>query len=167
MEGMPTSTDELRQQAVFQAGELYRIYTKQLPKMQQQADAKQMNGGRMAAMRTSNQLMTEGKQVVKKTLTQPTDDKTSATLTTRKPGNPPVDPRLKKLFRSFIRQTNSQETTDHLLIEIRNRLRQSDQLRIEVIQMFRLMLSISDRYGSPYAQEQARTFLRKEIDAEE
>ena len=81
MEGMPTSTDELRQQAVFQAGELSRIYTKQLPKMQQQADAKQMNGGRMAAMRTSNQLMTEGKQVVKKTLTQPTDDKTSATLT--------------------------------------------------------------------------------------
>ena len=167
MEGMPTSADELRQQAVFQAGELYRIYTKQLPKMQQQADAKRMNGGQMAAMRTSNQLMTDGKQVVKRTPTQPEDEKTSATLTTRKQGKPPVDPRLKKLFRSFIRQTNNQEKTDHLLIEIRNRSRQSDQLRIEVIQMLQLMLSISDRYGTPYAQKQARTFLRKEVDAEE
>ena len=75
-------------------------------------------------------------------------------------GKPPTDAKLNLLFRGFIRQTNSKEQTDAVFADIKKRAAESDQLATQVIDMFKLMLSLRDRYGSQYAQELAETYLK-------
>lgn len=74
-------------------------------------------------------------------------------------GRPPEDPELNQLLRSYIRKTNDEAATDRLMESIRARASESPELMEEAIQMFRLMLSFPDRYGTEHAQEQAQEFL--------
>lgn len=79
-------------------------------------------------------------------------------------GKPPEDPELNQALRSFIRKTNEDGRTETIMKEIKTRAAQSEALKQEAIEMFKLMLSFRDRYGTPKAQELAQAFL-KEHDA--
>lgn len=74
-------------------------------------------------------------------------------------GKPPEDPELNRLLRSFIRKTNTDEEVDRLFHSIESLSKESIELQIESVDMFELMLSFPDRYGSSYAQKKAREFL--------
>lgn len=74
-------------------------------------------------------------------------------------GKPPEDPELLSLLRSYIRKTNDDERTEELFAGIKARGAESEPLRGEVVEMFRLMLSID--YGNARAQELAREFLEE------
>lgn len=76
-------------------------------------------------------------------------------------GRPPEDPELNSLLRSFIRQTNDDSRADEVFGQIQARAKESDELRVEAVEMFRLMLSFRDRYGTKHAQELAEGFLKE------
>lgn len=84
----------------------------------------------------------------------------SATATKRQ-GKPPEDPQLNLLLRSFIRQANADGQADKVFADIQARANESDQLRGEAVEMFKLMLSFRDRYGSKHAQSLAESFLKE------
>lgn len=76
-------------------------------------------------------------------------------------GRPPEDPQLNSLLRSFIRQTNDDARADEVFAQIAARAKESDALRAEAVEMFKLMLSFRDRYGTKHAQELAEGFLKE------
>ncbi len=76
-------------------------------------------------------------------------------------GRPPEDPQLNSLLRSFIRQTNDDARADEVFAQITDRAKESDKLRGEAVEMFKLMLSFRDRYGTKHAQELAEGFLKE------
>lgn len=76
-------------------------------------------------------------------------------------GQPPVDPQLNSLLRSLIRKTQTPEQIDTIISSIQERSTKSDDLKDQTIQMFQLMLSFRDRYGSEYAQEKAEKLLQQ------
>ena len=79
----------------------------------------------------------------------------------KREGSPPEDPQLNLLLRSFIRQTNEDARTDEIFAEIVTRGSQSEDLGKQTVEMFKLMLSFPDRYGSQHAQNLARQHLEK------
>lgn len=79
----------------------------------------------------------------------------------KREGKPPEDGKLNGLLRSFIRQTNDDVRCDEVFAEIEARAGESDALHGEVVEMFKLMLSFRDRYGTEYAQGLAEGFLKK------
>lgn len=89
---------------------------------------------------------------------QPMTDK-EPTAPPDREGRPPEDPVLNQLLRQFIRKTHSSDQIDRIMMEIRQRASQSDVLQNEATEMFKLMLSFPDRYGTEYAQSQARAYL--------
>ena len=84
--------------------------------------------------------------------------------TTEKPkrqGKPPEDSKLNALLRSFIRKTNDEAKADEVYARITKRAGESDALKGEAIEMFKLMLSFRDRYGIEHAQKLAEGFLKE------
>ncbi len=79
----------------------------------------------------------------------------------KREGKPPEDPELNSLLRSFIRKTNDNERADEVFASIKTRAEESDELKTETVEMFRLMLSFRDRYGTEYAQGLAESFLKE------
>jgi hypothetical protein len=90
--------------------------------------------------------------------TQPMVDKQSAAPPERE-GRPPQDPVLNQLLRQFIRKTQSSDEIDRIMMEIRQRANESNELQNEAGEMFKLMLSFPDRYGTEYAQSLAKAYL--------
>lgn len=76
-------------------------------------------------------------------------------------GKPPEDPELNTLLRAFIRQDNDKATVDEVYASITARGAENDELGGQVIEMFKLMLSYRDRYGTPDAQVLAESFLKE------
>lgn len=74
-------------------------------------------------------------------------------------GRPPEDPELNSLLRQFIRKTHSDSEIDGIFSKIDARAGVSAELETEAVEMFKLMLSFPDRYGTSYAQDKAKAFL--------
>lgn len=85
----------------------------------------------------------------------------SRPATTQRQGKAPEDPQLNNLLRSFIRQTNENSQSNEIFADIQARAKESDALRGEAVEMFKLMLSYRDRYGSKHAQTLAEGFLKE------
>ena len=79
----------------------------------------------------------------------------------KREGKPPEDPELNRLLRAFIRQTNDDERANEVFAEITTRAAESQDLGKEAVEMFRLMLSFRDRYGTAHAQTLAEGFLKE------
>lgn len=76
-------------------------------------------------------------------------------------GKAPEDPQLNALLRSFIRKDNEDPLANKIFADIQARAKESDVLRDEAVEMFKLMLSYRDRYGSKHAQTLAGSFLKE------
>ena len=76
-------------------------------------------------------------------------------------GKPPTDPELNGLLRSFIRQTNDEEKANDVFAKIKARAAKDAVLQEEAVEMFKLMLSFPDRYGTEHAQGLAKSFLKE------
>ena len=76
-------------------------------------------------------------------------------------GKPPEDGELNGLLRAFIRQTNDDARADEVYTDITKRAAESEELTAEAVEMFKLMLSFRDRYGTAYAQGLAEGFLKE------
>ncbi len=76
-------------------------------------------------------------------------------------GKAPEDRELQGLLRSFIRKTNSDEQVDDVFARIEKRAGESDTLRSQSVEMFRLVLSLKDRYGTAHAHELAERYMRR------
>lgn len=75
-------------------------------------------------------------------------------------GRPPEDPELNQALQQFIRKTNDDARADEIMKSIEARAAKSAALRSEAVEMFKLMLSFPDRYGTAYAQKLAESFLK-------
>lgn len=89
----------------------------------------------------------------------------NATEKPARQGKAPNDSELNSLLRSFIRQTNDMEKADAVFADIEERAAKSGELNAETIEMFKLMLSFPDRYGTAHAQGLAKSFLEKNTPA--
>ncbi|MEM7012441.1 MAG: hypothetical protein AAF585_13270 [Verrucomicrobiota bacterium] len=76
-------------------------------------------------------------------------------------GKPPEDPELNALLRAFIRQDNDKEKVDEVYADITKRAAENDEMMAQAIDMFKLMLSFRDRYGTQDAQALAEGFLKE------
>ncbi|MCB1097190.1 MAG: hypothetical protein KDN22_16575 [Verrucomicrobiae bacterium] len=79
----------------------------------------------------------------------------------KREGKPPEDSELNGLLRSFIRQTNDDTQADEVFAKITKRAEESSELTAEAVEMFKLMLSFRDRYGTEHAQSLAEGFLKE------
>ncbi|MCB9892496.1 MAG: hypothetical protein H6833_12655 [Planctomycetes bacterium] len=75
-------------------------------------------------------------------------------------GGPPSDGELQGLLRSFIRKTNDDATVDRVFADIEARAKTSEDLTHQAVEMFRLVLSMKDRYGTEHAHGLAEQFVR-------
>lgn len=162
---LPESDDALRELAITQAIALQRFL---------QADSVEFENSQPYAAGTRNNTM-RGKQMrtpegpeMKKGEAgpgQPQAPRKAEQGGEPKPeaaareGRSPDDPQLSSLLRSFVRKTNDDETANQVFADIQKRSSESDALRAETVEMFKLMLSFPDRYGSEHAQNLARQFL--------
>ena len=149
---LPADADELKELAASQAMELRKLRS-QLAKARQQPQARRPMAGRMR----------EGRAGGEGTGAAPARPNANANAApnTKRVGKPPKDAQLNTLLRSFIRKTNEAERAEEVYAEIVARAAESDALRGETIEMFKLMLSHRDRYGIAHAQELAEGFLKE------
>jgi hypothetical protein len=156
---LPTDPKELKRLAADQMLELKRLRA-QLVQLRQQARA---GGG--GAMR---------RQAAPPRRPRPGGDsppqgrvptRPNATEKPARQGRAPDDSELNSLLRSFIRQTNDKEKADAVFADIEERAAKSGELNTETIEMFKLMLSFPDRYGTAHAQGLAKLFLKKNTPA--
>jgi hypothetical protein len=143
---LPDDTDELKQLAASQSMELRKLRA-------QLAKARQQPGRPMAAGRMRERAGGDRDA--------PTRPKAKPAPNPNRVGRPPEDPQLNTLLRSFIRQTNDTQRADEVYADIEARAAESDDLRAEAIEMFKLMLSFRDRYGIAHAQGLAEGFLKE------
>lgn len=74
-------------------------------------------------------------------------------------GGPPADGKLGTLLRSYIRKTNDEDRVNEVYDEIMTRGKENEELQEQVVEMFKLMLSYPDRYGTEHAQKKVRKYL--------
>ncbi|MDG2126149.1 MAG: hypothetical protein P8J87_20780, partial [Verrucomicrobiales bacterium] len=142
---LPEGEVEVRALAVERALEVRRL-------KQQLAEARKRAQG---AMRGRPAAGREGVREMRKE-----GEKEAPKPAVKREGKPPEDGKLNGLLRSFIRQTNDDVRCDEVFAEIETRAGESEALRGEVVEMFKLMLSFRDRYGTAYAQGLAEGFLK-------
>ncbi|HJN88980.1 MAG TPA: hypothetical protein QGG93_01510 [Verrucomicrobiota bacterium] len=92
---------------------------------------------------------------------RPAGTQTGTKPVARREGAPPDDTDLQSRLRAFIRKTNSDERNDEVFERITARAAVSAELTRQTREMFRLVLSLKDRYGTPHAHELAEGFLEK------
>jgi hypothetical protein len=92
---------------------------------------------------------------------RPAGDRNPAKPAAKREGAPPDDDDLQSNLRTFIRKTNSDERNDEVYAGITARAAESPELKRQAREMFRLVLSLKDRYGTPHAHELAEGFLAK------
>ncbi|NNE93156.1 MAG: hypothetical protein HKN23_16050 [Verrucomicrobiales bacterium] len=79
----------------------------------------------------------------------------------KREGKPPEDPELNGMLRAFIRQDTEKAAIDEIFASIQKRASESDELHAQAVDMFKLMLSFRDRYGTDHAQSLAEQFLKE------
>jgi len=92
---------------------------------------------------------------------RPGNPKTATDAKPKRQGAPPKDPELNSLLRSFIRKTHENARVEEIFADIETRAGQSEALMGEAVEMFKLMLSYRDNYGTRHAQSLAEDFLGK------
>lgn len=77
------------------------------------------------------------------------------------PGKAPDDSELQTLLRSFIRKTNADERVDQVFADIVERAKTSRELTKQAVEMFKLVVGLKDRYGTPHAHELAEKYIKE------
>lgn len=154
---MPEDPGDLRKLAVNQAIELQRLRA-EVARLKEQAAGYRMQpqrpeGGRMAPQPPSNG---KPRRPPLENSTKPEPQPPE----TRREGKPPEDAELNALLRAFIRKDADKTSVEKTFADIEARAAQSDALKAETVDMFKLMLSFRDRYGTPDAQALAESFLK-------
>lgn len=144
---LPTDHTALREFAVDRALEVQRLQGK-LKRLQEN---NRKRGGRAMNRRPERPKDNADKSA----------DETEAAEKPKRQGKPPEDSELNALLRSFIRKTNDEAKADEVYAKITKRAAESDALKGEAVEMFKLMLSFRDRYGIDHAQKLAEGFLKE------
>ncbi len=150
---LPENGDALRVLATDQAVEMHRLRGEVVRLKQKLADARY--AGRGMTMRGGDK-GSEGKAMKGTEQTEPKAPAKSA----KREGASPSDTELSDLLRSFIRKTNDKAANDTTFTSIKTRAATNDDLHTQTVEMFKLMLSFRDRYGTDYAQGLAESFLK-------
>lgn len=163
---LPRDNNTLRELAAKQAVELYHFYQAET---EEHANSRRYNGrqqnmqrGRMNMKRGAGTRQRPGASVKKTDDSEKRVEEAAAVAPKReRRGGPPEDSVLNSLLRSYIRKTNDDSRIDEIYGDILNRSTESDDLQKQSIEMFQLMLSFPDRYGTEHAQKLAKGFLRQ------
>ena len=168
---LPKDGEALRAMALNQAVEIHQLHAR-LKRLQEQS------GGRYG-MQSNRQNMRKGKAPQKrmapargearpnaergagKSKGKASGESAPKAAAAQRQGKSPEDPQLNDLLRSFIRKTHDDGAADKIYADIQARAKESDALRGEAVEMFKLMLSYRDRYGTKHAQSLAENFLKK------
>jgi len=153
---IPEDPEALRKLAISQAVELQRLRA-EVSRLKERSISYPMQGNRPAtsAMRGGQ----PGGNQPKALPQHPPLEEPDATPPPKREGKPPEDAELNALLRAFIRKDATHETVEEIYADIQARASDSDALKAEAIDMFKLMLSFRDRYGTPEAQALAEKFL--------
>jgi hypothetical protein len=161
---LPKDTESLRKLALDQGVEIQELYA-QLQRVQNRTGGMQPN--QMAQERRDTPRAraarpgAPGRRVESPETTQePSTNAGTPPPVQVRQGKPPEDPELNSLLRSFIRKTHDAAQVDAIFADIEKRAGLNDDLKTEAVEMFKLMLSFRDRYGSDHAQELAEGFLK-------
>lgn len=162
---LPESGEALRAMALNQAVQIHQLQAR-LKRLQEQSGGRygmQPNRQNMRRAKSANMRPQAGRGEArpKAEPAKGRGEGDSKPAATRRQGKPPEDPQLNSLLRSFIRQTNEDSRADQIFADIQARAKESDTLRGEAVEMFKLMLSYRDRYGSKHAQALAEGFLKE------
>ena len=152
---LPADESALRDHAVHQALELRHLRQQLRQREQQQGGAGATAGG---AMQRGDHPATQSE----KEDAPPQPDAPGEKPPRKREGSPPDDGALQTLLRSYIRKTNGDGKVDDLFAEIKARAAESEDLHGQTIEMFKLMLSFRDNYGTQHAQQLAEGFLKAE-----
>ena len=147
---LPKSGDAVRELAVNQGVQLQRLRTR-LARL----ESGQMNN-RMQQRRPQRM-----KRDAPNASGRPVAERNPAKPAVKREGAPPDDADLQSSLRAFIRKTQVDERIDEIYEEITTRAAESAELTRQTREMFRLVLSLKDRYGTPHAHELAKGFLDK------
>ncbi|PCH55179.1 MAG: hypothetical protein COC21_03240 [Verrucomicrobiales bacterium] len=147
---LPKSGDAVRELAVNQGVQLQRLRAR-LARL----ESGQMNN-RMQQRRPQRM-----KRDAPNAARRPVAERNPAKPAVKREGAPPDDADLQSSLRAFIRKTNSDERLDDIFADITARASESPELTRQTREMFRLVLSLKDRYGTPHAHELAKGFLDK------
>ena len=147
---LPESGDAVRELAVNQGVQLQRLRTR-LARL----ESGQMNN-RMQQRRPQRM-----KRDAPNASGRPAAERNTAKPAAKREGAPPDDADLQSSLRAFIRKTQADERIDEIYEEITTRAAESAELTRQTREMFRLVLSLKDRYGTPHAHELAKGFLDK------
>jgi hypothetical protein len=163
---LPTDNDRLRELAARQAVELYQFYqteTEEHAKSRRYNARQQgMQRGKMNGRGAAGARQRPGATVKKANDNEKQGTETAAVAPKReRRGGPPEDSVLNSLLRSYIRKPNDNSRIDEIYGDILNRSTESDDLQKQSIEMFQLILSFPDRYGTEHAQKLATEFLKQ------
>ncbi|MBC8245447.1 MAG: hypothetical protein H8E20_13740 [Verrucomicrobia bacterium] len=147
---LPKSRDAVRELAVEQGVQLQRL----------RARLARLESGQMN-MRMQQRRPQRMKRDAPDPARRPAADRAPAKPAAKREGAPPDDAELQSNLRAFIRKTNSEERNDEVFAEITDRAAESAELTRQAREMFRLVLSLKDRYGTPHAHALAEGFLEK------
>jgi hypothetical protein len=147
---LPKSPDAVRELAVNQGVQLQKLRARLA-----RAESGQMNS-RMQQRKPQRM-----KRDAPNATRRPAGDRNPAKPAAKREGAPPDDDDLQSNLRTFIRKTNSDERNDEVYAGITARAAESPELTRQAREMFRLVLSLKDRYGTPHAHELAEGFLAK------
>ena len=147
---LPEGDEEVRELAVEQALELRRLKA-QLRRRGQQG---MRSNRQMRSSRERPRPQSGGEQSGR---AKPKRAEAASEPKKEREGAPPTDEELRGLLRSFIRKTNDEERSKEIFADIEKRANESEDLHNQVVEMFKLMLSID--YGADHAQSLAGEFL--------
>ncbi|MED5381617.1 MAG: hypothetical protein VYC47_03525 [Verrucomicrobiota bacterium] len=147
---LPKSSDAVRELAVEQGAQLQRLRAR-LARLESGQMNKRMQQRRPQRM----------KRDAADTARQSAAESAPAKPAAKREGAPPEDAALQSNLRAFIRKTNSDKRNDEVFAKITARATESAELTRQAREMFRLVLSLKDRYGTPHAHALAEGFLDK------
>ncbi len=156
---LPSESEALRRFAVDQMLEVRRL--------RERLSQSTMYGGRgnpnnnMMRQRQNRNRRTEANNSSERS----TEPKDPPGETRKREGKPPEDATLNSALRAFIRKTNDDARCDEVFQQITTRAAESESLTAEAVEMFKLMLSFRDRYGTDHAQSLAEKFLKEHAKA--
>ena len=159
---LPEDVESLRALAAQQAVELYRFHQQTAAdhansRRYDRRGRERMNRSQASEMRRTNR---PRDRVRASEAPEPEGPKADGAKPKRR-GKAPEDATLNSLLRSYIRKTNDPARVEEIFGQIEKRRQESDRLHQQAIEMFQLMLSFPERYGTEEAQVKARAFLRE------
>ncbi|MCF7785091.1 MAG: hypothetical protein K9N47_03160 [Prosthecobacter sp.] len=77
------------------------------------------------------------------------------------PGAVPTDDKLQSMLRRYIRKENDDATIDRMLQDVRDYIKDNDELKKQAADGWTRILHFKDVYGTPYAVKQGQAFLEE------